>query len=292
MPTDRDRILGCLLGGALGDALAAPFENCLVGTAFEVQSFLRITDDTQLTLATCEAIIATGRADTAAIAARFATWHRGRRITGLGSSTLKSLTELAAGGHWALVGATGERSAGNGAAIRVAPLAFLLNPDDLADRRTLRDVCRITHHNDESYVGAFALILALQKFACDRPQIDNVMSQLAEALPDSRVRDRLVEIAEDSPTVPEYATRFGATGYVVDSVPLAILAATQATSFLPMIQQIVACGGDVDSIGAMASQLYGARHGTASLPLELLTRINDEHFIQKVFDDFASTFQE
>ncbi|WLD13915.1 ADP-ribosylglycohydrolase family protein [Planctellipticum variicoloris] len=286
-----DCILGCLLGGALGDALAAPFENCVVGTAFEVQSFLRITDDTQLTLATCEAIIAAGRADPAAIAARFATWHCGRRITGLGSSTLKSLTELAAGGHWALVGATGERSAGNGAAIRVAPLAFLLNPDDLADRRTLRDVCRITHHNDESYVGALAMLLALQKIACDQPRVDDFMSQLAEALPDSRMRDRFVQIAEDSPTVLEYATRFGATGYVVDSVPLAILAATQAVEFLPMIQQIVACGGDVDSIGAMAGQLHGARHGTASLPRELLTRINEAHAMQVVFEDFASTFQ-
>lgn len=286
-----DCILGCLLGGALGDALAAPFENCVVGTPFEVQSSLPITDDTQLTLATCEAILATGSVDPAAIAALFAKWHRGRRITGLGASTLKSLTELAAGGHWALVGTTGERSAGNGAAVRVAPLAFVLSPDELIDRRTLRDVCRITHHNDESYVGALALLLALQDFACGRTRLENVMSQLTSALPDSRVRDRLVEIAENSPTVPEYATRFGATGYVVDSVPLAILAATQATSFLPMIQQIVACGGDVDSIGAMAGQLHGVRHGTASLPLELLTRINESQFIQ-VFEDFASTFQE
>jgi ADP-ribosylglycohydrolase len=290
--TDRDRILSCLLGGALGDALAAPFENCVVGTAFEVQSFLRITDDTQLTLATCEAIIAAGRADPAAIAARFATWHCGRHITGLGSSTLKSLTELAAGGHWALVGATGERSAGNGAAIRVAPLAFLLNPDDLADRRTLRDVCRITHHNDESYVGALAMLHVIQGIACDRPCIEDLLLRLPKSLPDSRVRDRLVQIAEDSPTVPEYLARFGATGYVVDSVPLAILAAMQATNFLPMIQQIVACGGDVDSICAMAGQLHGARHGTASLPLELLTRINEAKVIQKVFEDFASTVQE
>ena len=45
----------------------------------------------------------------------------------------------------------------DGAAMRLAPLAFVLDSDRDDDRRTIRDVCRITHRNDEAYVGGLAI---------------------------------------------------------------------------------------------------------------------------------------
>src|SRR5262249_56987659 len=83
----------------------------------------------------------------AAIADHFAHWFRQGRVTGVGASTLKALRDLAAGAHWALAGRKGERGAGNGAAMRVAPLAFCLDPEEPEQRTALRDVCRVTHHN-------------------------------------------------------------------------------------------------------------------------------------------------
>ena len=56
----------------------------------------------------------------------------------LGSSTLKALRDLAAGAHWELAGARGEYAAGTGAAMRIAPLAFLLEPGSAADRVIVR----------------------------------------------------------------------------------------------------------------------------------------------------------
>tara|TARA_R110002072_G_scaffold196569_1_gene353958 strand:+ start:78 stop:344 length:267 start_codon:yes stop_codon:yes gene_type:complete len=44
----------------------------------------------------------------------------------------------------------GERSAGSGAAMRIAPLAFCCDPGDFDERRDLRDVCRITYKHDEA----------------------------------------------------------------------------------------------------------------------------------------------
>lgn len=87
-----------------------------------------ISDDTQLTLATCESVIAAGGVRPEEVANAFISWYRAGRITGIGASTLKALRELDGGMHWALAGAKGEMSAGNGAAMRVAPLAFLLDP--------------------------------------------------------------------------------------------------------------------------------------------------------------------
>src|SRR5262245_24138963 len=68
-------------------------------------------------------------------------------VPGLGSSTLKALRDLSAGAHWALAGARGEYAAGAGAAMRIAPLAFLLDPASADDRVLIRDVARITHHS-------------------------------------------------------------------------------------------------------------------------------------------------
>jgi ADP-ribosyl-[dinitrogen reductase] hydrolase len=115
-----------------------------------------LTDDTQLTLATCDAIVQNGDVRPERIATEFTRAFRTGTLSGLGVSTYQALQSLAAGGHWALVGRKGDQAAGGGAAMRIAPLAFCLDLKVYRERQLLRDVCRITHHNDEAYVGALA----------------------------------------------------------------------------------------------------------------------------------------
>src|SRR5262245_33012240 len=67
----RDRIRGCLLAGAIGDAMGGPFEGQQGPLHFREHSDWKISDDTQLTLATCESIIELGRVSPEHIAARF-----------------------------------------------------------------------------------------------------------------------------------------------------------------------------------------------------------------------------
>src|SRR5215475_732430 len=158
----RHRILGCILGGALGDAWGGPWEGTSGRVAFRIPSRSSVSDDTQLTLATCESIIENGGVQTGHLASHFAKWFVAGRITGIGASTLKAMRDLAAGVHWALAGSRGEYAAGNGAAMRIAPLAFLFDPDKPTERTLIRDVCRITHHNDEAYIGALAVVIAIR----------------------------------------------------------------------------------------------------------------------------------
>src|SRR5262245_40232283 len=158
-----DRILGSILGGAIGDCLGGPYEGRKGPVLFNSQFEWKISDDTQLTMATCEAISKNKRVDPQSIAETFADWHRSHRFSGLGASTYKALSELCIGGHWALVGRKGEMAAGNGAASRIAPLAFCLDPKDPKARIVIRDVCRITHHHDEAYAGALAVAIAIHE---------------------------------------------------------------------------------------------------------------------------------
>lgn len=261
-PFLQDHILGCLAGGAIGDAFGGVPE----------RGRLSLSDDTQLTLATCEAIQAAGRVAPEAIAGAFARWFRAGAITGVGSSTLKALRDLDVGAHWALSGARGERAAGNGAAMRIAPLAFLLDPFDSEHRVLIRDVCRITHHSDEAYLGALAVLLAIHRETW--PPGPSFFQDLTETLPDSRVRDRLAEFAGVLPETPlsEIVRRFGSSGYVVETVPLALLLACRITpaSFADLLAELVEAGGDTDTIGSIAGQVAGAHLGLSRLPHPLL----------------------
>ena len=189
-----DKITGCLTGGAIGDALGSAYEGKSPPIQFDESLDWNITDDTQLGLATCRAITVAHRVDPAAIADAFADAFRNQCVSRMGAATYQALEGLVAGGHWALVGRKGEQAAGNGAAMRVAPLAFCLDPENAQDRRTLRDVCRITHHHDEAYVGALAVVHAVNRAwnGCWTGG-PGLVSSVAEQLPDSRVRDRLRE---------------------------------------------------------------------------------------------------
>jgi ADP-ribosylglycohydrolase len=254
-----DSVLGCIIGGAIGDVLGGVPE----------RGSQSISDDTQLTLATCQSIARLGYVDPQDIAAEFLRSFRRRELTGLGSSTFKALRDLDAGGHWALSGATGERSAGNGAAMRIAPLAFLLDPQSARDRVIIRDVCRITHHHDEAYLGALAVLHAIRSVDWSLVGFD----RLAKRLPDSLVRDRLIlfsSLPEETP-IAEVAVRFGSSGYAVETVPLALLLATRMirVDFAQALFDLAEVRGDSDTIGSIAGQIAGSHIGYSTIPAVL-----------------------
>lgn len=282
-----DSVIGCIVAGAIGDAAGAAFEG-RDDVAFDNLREMdwHLTDDTQLTLATCEAIVEAGHPDPESIASSFLKWFRARRLTGLGASTLKALQDLDAGAHWALSGRKGDRAAGNGAAMRIAPLAFCLDPADDDSHRLIRDTCRITHHSDESWIGALAVVHAI-RFANDQFSLE----QIAQRLPQTSVRDRLLEYAKlpVETVLPEAAKRFGASGFVVESVPFALFAAqkAEALGFAGMLEQIIVAGGDTDSNASIAGQVVGARIGLRNLPIDLLDNLPQRDMVFQIAESFG-----
>ena len=286
----RSQILGCILGGALGDAWGGPWEGKPGRIAFYIPSRSSISDDTQLTLATCESIIENGGIHAERLASHFATWFATGRISGIGSSTLKAMRDLIAGVHWALAGSRGEYSAGNGAAMRIAPLAFLVDPAKPADRTMIRDVCRITHHNDEAYIGALAVVIAIRLILAGAwTHEKSFLVAVAESIPDSAVRDRIKEFVPLTLHPSDVASRFGASGYVVDSVPLALYCA-QFIAERPLsmvIAQAIEAGGDTDTIASITGQIAGTVAGVSPDYAKQFSTIIGGHAIIRVAEGFA-----
>lgn len=279
-----DRFRGMVIGGAIGDAWGSAYEylekedNAEVFYPFDKMEQPKpqwqITDDTQLTLATCEAL--TQKANTSLVekvAQTFLSYYKAKRLTGLGASSLKALRELDSGGHWSQTGRRGDSAAGNGAAMRIAPLAFC---GDIPNKE-IYDICAITHYNDEAYTGALAVVEAIRCVLNNSWDNEtNLLTLIIPKLPDTNVRDRLILLSSEyqSSTIEEVGL-LGNSGYVVDTVSLALFAANQIhkKSMDTILQSIIDIGGDTDTNCSIAGQIIGAYLGIQNIPNHLIEQL-------------------
>jgi len=289
-----DRFQGCIIAGAIGDAYGSSFENLKeqdeTSTAYpfgkrekDIPTW-QITDDTQLTLATCETIIENKEFSASKFAQKYLDYFVQKKISGIGATTLKALQELQAGGHWRLVGRKGEFAAGNGAAMRIAPTAFVAN----ISRQNLQDICKITHNNDEAYVGGLAVNLAIKAILNNKwTGRENLIEIIINEIPDTRLRDRLMDI-KDLKNLKEIG-ELGNDGYVVNSIPLAIAAASQVANIglEEMFNQLIQIGGDTDTNASIAGQIAGTLIGRKGIPVNLMSKLQqmaDFKWIEKTIN--------
>src|SRR5437870_6458863 len=166
----RDLFRGCLVWGAVGDALGRPAETRDPASLKEqfgpegLREYVpwhgwrsgpkgTFTDDTQLSVATAESLLATGgRLDPDDLARRYlAIGH----IRGIGRATAHALSALQNGVPWWEAGQT-ENSGGNGAAMRAAPVG-LVHALDPSPEGLIRDAVLSavpTHSHPVGVAGA------------------------------------------------------------------------------------------------------------------------------------------
>lgn len=258
-------LLNCLLAGCVGDAFASAAEGRAVDRASFVPSW-RITDDTQLTWATCVSMLDRPEVVQARnIASTFNTWFTQGRFTGLGATTLGALRSLRAGAHWGLSGLDGQYHAGSGAAMRVAPLAFVLDMDDFDQRIRFKDIVRITHKNEEALAGAQAVLFAIQYLIQNpSPEPLALLHMVCAQIFDSQTRDNIQRLIDAN--VTDYLTAaqmIGTSGFVAHAVPVALAGAQmgQNTNLRALWWDIVCQGGDTDTIASIAGQCVGVAGG-------------------------------
>ncbi len=314
-----DRVAGCLHGLLIGDALGCPVEGW---TAAEIAAqFGRLdqmaeasgrrwrprglhSDDGQQALAVLDAICHDPdhpelRFLELMIQMRDAAPQRGGRWglhRGVGRNFRQTIRKFqATGSQDPFAHAT--PTAGNGAAMRIAPVALWWRDDPKTRDLRAATLSAVTHSDLRGIAAAQALAIAITRGLVQTPMpvlnsrivddlelaerraagllgvaLDRRFSQLLAALVEHRrhcynLDELLAGIAERARSLGGAAQHVDATsGFAPCSVLTALAIADFADSFETALVITVNLGGDTDTIAAMVGALVGARRGLTAIP--------------------------
>jgi len=302
MATTAERFRGCLLGLALGDALGAPYEffdpEDIPQTDRLFSRFGRVmdlpvgtvTDDTQMALALARSLVGRGRLVGEDVASRFAElWQRGV-VIGPGLACSEAVGRILGGVDWRKAGCA-EGRAGNGTAMRVAPVGLFRfhSPDILLKDARTQSI--ITHTDGRAVAGALVVARAVS------------LCVTAEEVDAQAFVDELARVADvDCPEFAEYVRRLpewlGApeeqavleiaragqptftdrviTPFVVPTVLVSLYAFLRTPrEYQQSVAYVIRLGGDTDTTAAITGAISGALNGEATLPEHLLGHLRE-----------------
>lgn len=293
-----EQVLGMLYGLALGDALGAPVEFWELKGIRErygpagIQDLpdpALFTDDTQLTLAVAEALVAAGHQDLGAImeamTQQFIAWLHSQEnpdnVRSPGGACLYGARQLEAGIPWWKSGKP--NSKGCGAAMRVAPIGYLYQHDLPKLRQVAASSALATHHHPAAQVATVAAAL-LVKLALDRLPPEEFLPTL-ELETHGQVQDfdRAMERLEQALEMesPDAALAHIGDGWVAEEAVLAALYCflTSPDDFLATIRRGANTQGDSDSIASIAGGISGAYLGIHALPPDWVQRLEKSAYL-------------
>jgi ADP-ribosyl-[dinitrogen reductase] hydrolase len=286
LPKNNQSILGCLLSGAVGDALGLPYENLsprrlikLLGPPDRYRYFFgygMVSDDTEHACIVAQSLCLspTDPKLFAKQLKRRLVWWFLSLPAGIGMATARACIKL-------LCGYSPERSgvysAGNGPAMRSAILGVTI--DDVAQlKEFVRASTIITHTDPKAYEGALAIALAAW---CASREMDTPEKffdfYFAEAGEISDAWRSLLQQIQTSlasgQTTTDYAAELcgkkGVSGYIYRTVPVVLHAwLRHPNDFRQAMLTIIQCGGDADSTAAILGGIVGSRVGLAGIPRE------------------------
>jgi ADP-ribosyl-[dinitrogen reductase] hydrolase len=279
------RFQGSLLGLAIGDALGMPVEGMRasdirdrVGRVSDFMDapwrFLKAgqwTDDTKMMLCHARSIARCGRFDVEDTAREFVAWLEEGDWRGIGKATYVSIRNLIAGVSPRESGMKGEMAAGNGAAMRIAPIGLLDCRDQARLHEDSRAAAAITHDNHEAIAGGEAVAYAVARAARGNIEPGSLLDDTVDFIGPCAVAERLqlaARFLEKGMEAEEAVARLGTSGYVVETVASAFFCFLRTPSdFEETVSRAVGGGVDADTTGAVAGAISGAYNGLESIPV-------------------------
>lgn len=338
--TYAKRAIGCILGGAMGDAMGYPIEFLRADEIFDglgpqgltiVPKRGLISDDTQMTLFTMEALISAEGGqyeNVAAVAYGLHRWYRtqkdvlddtvrpedgllaklwlyARRAPGV--TCLSALAKgrplppmrplprvLTQPGH------VNPASKGCGTVMRSAPFGLI------CEAATAAHCSRLTHGHPEAAASAYALAYLIESIVGHEMSLSNAvldtMLQLARLAPGSETL-RMLSLAVSEAQNPDSwdvdATRLGAGWTGPEALGIAVYAALRTEALKLSPDKYVRCAlriavnhsGDSDSTGSITGNIVGALHGEDALPQDV-RRVEHYEEIRELAETFASVYQD
>ena len=326
VPAFGDAVAGCLLGGAVGDALGAVVE-------FDSLAEIRrrygpdgltdfpseagpITDDTQMTLFTAEGLIRARRRFGARrfdyaldeLWAGYRRWLITQQEPPAGDGDRGLVTEpvlhhrrapgttclsALSGNESGFVGLPVNDSKGCGAVMRVAPVGLVAaRPCGLGIASAA-----LTHGHPSGYLsaGAGAEIIA-RVLAGDglRPAVGAAIEAVS-CWPGheetTAALGRALTLAEREPVpTPEAVATLGEGWTGEEALAIAVYCALAGESFRAAVLAAANHSGDSDSTAAIAGNLLGVAGGRAVVPEAWLAALVERALVEQVADDLTAAF--
>ena len=282
--TREEAITGCLLGTAVGDAVGLaceglpPKRQARLFPGLDGPRLLgrggMVSDDTEHTCLVASALCESGR-DPEQLQRALARRLRGWLFlipAGVGWATLRATLKLCVGvppdrsGVW---------SAGNGPAMRSAPLGVCFGDDPARLAELVRVSARLTHTDPRAEAGAWVVAVGAWLASQGTPDLPNAFqSATAHTEPELAgwIAKVVASVRAGEPTA-QFAAAHGRTGgvsgYVYQTVPVALHAwLSFPADCRAAVLAVVRCGGDTDTTGAIAGALVGAAVGPPGIPAD------------------------
>ncbi len=280
-----DRVVGCALGAALGDALGAPFEFLRArNVPSPVPALERpwmglpagsTTDDTAMARNLMRSLAERGDLDLDDLVRRHVEWLASDPPD-VGALTGRVLRRVARGEDAATVAREvweqrgPEVSAGNGSVMYCAPLglAYAHRPERLPELAPA--LSALTHYDGRCRTAVLAVTLAVAALARGEPVADAAEGALGA-----------VQDLEGGEELGFLVGALGSTrpidgpdqGFCLFAAAVAFQALLRGGDAGTELVRVVALGGDTDTNAAVAGALIGARDGAAGLPAGWLARL-------------------
>jgi ADP-ribosyl-[dinitrogen reductase] hydrolase len=286
----RERVIGCVLGLALGDALGAPFEFRRREQipdplpAFE-PGWMGLapghwTDDTAMARNLCRSLAERGRLDTDDVLRRHLDWLATDPpdVGSLTRRVLGSIRDGFPGTAQRYVSDRGpEVSAGNGSVMYCAPLgAFRAARSELLVDEAPA-LSAITHWDERCRTACLAVTLAVAGLIRGEPHREAIEQAVGTVLDREGGEELEYLVGEAGRARPIDGPDMGFTLFAAG---IGLQTAAQGAPFEEGLRHVVSLGGDTDTNAAVTGALLGALHGREALPGAWLERLVDRPAIE------------
>lgn len=213
---------------------------------------------------------------------RYVQWLRSGDLRGIGNTCAAALRTGRPG--------EGQFAAGNGTAMRVAPVGLFAA--DLSELVTLSVAdADITHKNTEARAGSIAVAYGVRELARLDPtdfegrarvldRTINILGLLGRDIARSQVRRNLIQArrlgrqyARREISLAAAVARLGTSGYVVHTVAASFFCLCATKTFKDAVVAAVKGGNDTDTTGAITGALAGAFYGLGGIPRDYLAGV-------------------
>lgn len=322
--TIKDKIIGCFLGTAIGDALGKPIESytheeiktkfgritqyidCKSHKYFENDEKGTTTDDWQLTKSTAIGMIK-GKGISLEEIAKDHVLEYEKSDRGWGGSTREAVIRLKEGVSYLDSGKTEikGRGTGNGVVMKIAPLtmfSYLTKNVDI-----IKEVVNYTFMTHRTYLALDSSIVhlfALRKLFNSDPfnkerflRVCRVASSCSQELFENNEEIKLIE--RINPLSDPYTfedivkgEKFGnGSCYVYNSLPFTYALFLLNPHSIETLYDCVYAGGDTDTNASIIGGMLGALNGHTIFPKELVDNLKCKDEVFQVAEDFYNQFK-